>query len=231
MRSPIPHLRRSWFYLKAFFYPTNLKEALRLMVFVLVIAGIPPFRLTLNKAAAARLSNRVRFFHANCFIILCLFFYCYIRTIKLEVILTASYEESPLFRIIDIVMVTIALFAMCQVYLWPIWNKFSVVTVVHILVRVDEHLERLGIEPSHRQTVLFVVKRLFFNVTCYGIYIAASYKLMAIFKHEREMYAWLSYFAPQYTLSLILLKYMTITHCLRVRLESLSKVSFVFSFI
>lgn len=214
-----------WLYLTSFLNPTNLPDALRVMVYFLFVAGLSPYRLTANKSATKRCSIRVIFGRILSIIILFILFDCFFRTLRLSTVLNSSFDEYPLFRTVDMIMVTVAMWAMCLVYLSPIWKRYAFLDIVHILVVIDRSLQRLGIKPRHQRTVFYIVTRLLLNGILYGLYIFGCFQLFLIYKYEREIYSWISYFAPQYVLWQIVFKYMTITELLRIRFRSLNKVS------
>lgn len=209
-------------------FPTNLCDALQLIVFFLSWTEIPSFRRMSPARTIGDCSHKlsVLFGRLMSFTMLLMFTYCYVLTVMQPVIFTANFDEFPLFQTVDTILVTASMFAMCLVYLSPIWQRYTLSDIIKILILTDDHLERVsGVQPRHQQTVLYLLKRLVSNLFLYALYVAVSVWLFNQHQHKTEFNTWISYFMPHYIISQIVLKKLTMTQLLQDRFANLNKVS------
>lgn len=204
-------------------HPTNIYEALRPLVLMLFLIGIPPFELspTVNK----KTSKRVYFGRALGLLFLIQFFASFSLTVG-RTIFTSIFLNESITQIADSVLVTATMIAMFIVYLSVFMKKYNLKDIVHIIYRVDLRLARLkGVRLRHSRTVVKIFKYSVLSAIFYVIYVSGSYQMIVLFNHDTYLHVWISYFMPHHILMHILFKYLVIVNVIRVRFTINNKVS------
>lgn len=205
-------------------HPTNIYEALRPLVLMLLVLGIPPYELrpTVNE----RTSKRVHFGRVLGFLYLVQFIYSFSFTIGQGTIFTSLFLNKTITEITDSVLITLTMFAMLLVYLSGFVQKYNLRDIVQTLHRVDLRLVRLpGVHLRHSKTVVKIFKYSLLSAFLFAIYVSGSYRMIRQFNHETYLHVWISYFMPHHILMHILFKYLTIVNIIRVRFTINNKVS------
>lgn len=207
-------------------HPSNLYEALRPLVFLLSIAGIPPFDL--RPPVNVRLSKRICFGSALGLVYLLIFIGSFSLTFGQLTIFTSVFTNQSVSQIADLVLVTSTLFAMLFVFLSVFVKKYNFRDIVHIIYRVDLRLVRLpGVQLQHSKTVVKIFKYSVISSLLYFFYVFGSYHMMKYFNHDAYFFALVSYFMPHQIFILVLFKYHTVLHVIRVRFTIINKVSWI----
>lgn len=219
------HLHRFINYIAQWMKPKSLPDALRIMVISLYWTGLPPYRVTPipNGRRYSKLcivGRIIGFYYLLSFVI------SYILTIQEPIIFTSYFNDDPIFRVADGILITACMLAMVLVFLAPIWQRYGFLDQLQCLIQIDTRLERLGICQNHVATMLHIVKRMILCAILYGLYAGGSYTLFSFLQHATSPNTWISYFSAHHILSQLVFKYLTMTNLIRVRYVHMNGVSY-----
>lgn len=201
--------------------PSDLYEALRPLVLMLFISGIPPYEL--NPSAKTNLSKCVIVGRFIGVLYMAIFITSFAMTIGDLTIVTSFFMAYGLSQVVDVILMTSTLFAMVLIYLSAFFKKYHFDDVVNILAKVDTRLTKIAIDLSHRKTILTFVKYISLTAVVYCLYILGSYLLLN--GSLDSPFTWISYFVPHFIIAQTIVKYLTTTKIIRHRFATLNKVS------
>lgn len=212
--------------------PTDIYAAQSLLLKLSLISGIAPLKMT-GSCGNRRLE--VNFF--GFFILIthmCLFAFCYIRTITVHDSIVSYFFKTEISVVGDTLQLCIGLIGICTVFLYSFVKRDTFILWFHLMAKIDEELKQIGIETDYKSTLKFIclvllVKFLFFNTYLIGSY--ALFNMANIFPNYT---CWVSFFQPHLMISIIVVLFLCFVKQMKHRFLLLNKVrlrtdiSFVF---
>lgn len=164
---------RLWRVFKDFLNPTDIFTAQRPLLFLSLMSGIVPYKVTNN--ADSRL--RINLFGFVILIIHLTFFgFCFVKTITVHDSIVSYFFKTEISAISDNLQLCIGLTGMCTVFLYSLIQRRKFVLWFHLMAKIDEQLKEIGVETDYQSTLKFIflvllVKFIFFNTYLIGSYV------------------------------------------------------------
>lgn len=217
---------RSFRLIRDMMHPTDIFTAQRPLLFLSVMSGLIPYRVTKNPDS--RLEINI-FGFALLVIHLTFFGFCYFKTITVHDSIVSYFFKTEISTISDNLQLCIGLTGMCTVFLYSFIQRRKFVLWFNLMAKIDEQLREIGVETDYRSTLKFIffvllVKFIFFNT-----YLIGSYVLFRISDLNPHYTCWVVFFMPHIFISIIVVLFICFTKQMKHRFFLLNKVRYVHS--
>lgn len=205
--------------------PVDIYSAQQPLLNLSLISGIAPIKLVGNK------ENRrleVNFFGFVVLLIhLCLFGYCYIKTITIHDSIVSYFFKSEYQKISvlgDTLQLCIGLIGIVTVFFYSLIQRNKFILWFHSMAKIDQQMLEVGVETDYKSTLKFIslvilVKFIFFNT-----YLVGSYLLFTTANIYPNYTCWISFFMPHFMISIILVLFVCLVKQMKHRFLLLNKV-------
>lgn len=190
---------------KSYFNPTDIFEALRPILLSSVYVGVLPLKLIGKKPNRSYAVSPFGFFNATWHI--CLFGFCFYKTVWSGSLFQYFFEDSSIAAIAEIFQLILALFAMIVVYTVPFAKRMKFIALINMLNQIDGSLISIGINQNYKKMLQVILTYMTSALIVFIVYICGCNILMRTPNHEANFYAWITYFLPHIVLGQITLKF------------------------
>jgi gustatory receptor len=202
--------------------PTDIYSAQSLLIKLSLISGIAPLKLT-GKCGNRRL--QVNLFGFVILIIhMCIFAFCYIRTITVHDSIVSYFFKTEISVVGDTLQLCIGLIGISTVFLNSFCKRQTFILWFHLMARIDEELKQIGIETDYKSTLKFICLVLMVKFIFFNGYMLGSYVLFNMANVFPNYTCWISFFLPHLMISIIVVLFLCFVKQMKHRFLLLNKV-------
>lgn len=202
--------------------PTDIYSAQSLLLKLALISGIAPLKLT-GTFGCRRL--QINFFG---FIILilhvCLFAFCYVRTITIHDSIVSYFFKTEISVLGDTLQLCIGLIGICTVFMYSFCKRQTFILWFHMMAKIDEQLKEIGVETDYKSTQKFIFWVLTVKFVLFNTYLIGSWILFKTANLYPNYTCWVSFFQPHLIISIIVVLFICFVKQMKHRFLLLNKV-------
>lgn len=203
--------------------PSDIYSAQNLLLKLALISGIAPLKLT-GKCGDRRLQiNYVGFIILILHV--CLFAFCYIRTITIHDSIVSYFFKTEISVLGDTLQLCTGLIGICTVFLYSFCKRQTFVLWFHLMAKIDEQLKEIGVETDYKSTLKFIFFVLTVKFVLFNTYLVGSWFLFKMANLYPHYTCWVSFFQPHLIISIIVVLFLCFVKQMKHRFLLLNKVS------
>lgn len=215
--------RRFGQWIKFHVFPHDIYESLRPMLWIFLLIGILPLRISGKRDN--HILKSVFLSYLISFIMLLVLIYCYLSTVSLDRIFLSYFRNHSFATTFDRLLITMSLFGNILVFVKNIRCIGGFVRIIQRLHDADDLLRTVGHKMRHGRTTSNIILRLTIGTSAFFVYVAVSYYLLQLQGRRTYLTTWISYFVPLMMLMLVFFNHTTVMHLFVRRFAGLGEVS------
>lgn len=209
--------------LKELVNPVDIYSAQNLLLKLSLVSGIAPLKLT-GTVGSRRLQINL-FGFIILLLHMCLFAFCYVRTITVHDSIVSYFFKTEISVVGDTLQLCIGLIGICTVFLYSFCKREKFILWFHLMARIDEELKQIGIETDYKSTLKFICLVLLVKFIFFNTYLIGSYALFHMANVHPNYSCWISFFQPHLMISIIVVLFLCFVKQMKHRFLLLNKVS------
>lgn len=206
-------------YIKSYINPLDIYGTLRPVLQICGYMGILPIRFSKGRYRVSKFRILISAIHMVWFGI------CFVITFQSECIFKQFIESDGLAFVAEIFQLATSFAAMTIVYSHSFRNRYKFIAAIAMLAAIDDHFRKINRPQQHYRHMLRYV---FVCALCMSIviivYLFGCALLMWYADQDTSIYSWVSYLFPHIIIMLLVFKYISVLHQIKIRFVCLNKV-------
>lgn len=212
-------------YIRDYFDPQNVYEAMRPLINSSGYVGVLPLQLSGKRPNRCYRVARIGYLNAVLHIVL--FVVSLMRSLRTCSLFASFFSSDRITSLSEIFQLITAFAAMGVVYVVCFAKRYRFVAVVNMLHQIDQSLVRMGVVQDFVSMFRSICWDLLWTMVIFAAYVASCVVLVEFSDHTVTVTTFVTYFLPHTVVAQIVFMYRMITRQIIVRMICLNKVLIV----
>lgn len=206
-------------YFKSYINPLDIYGTLRPVLQICGYMGILPIRFAKGRYRVSKFRVLISAIHMIWFGI------CFVITFQSECIFRQFIESDGLAFVAEIFQLATSFAAMTIVYSHSFRKRYKFIAAIAMLAAIDDHFRRINRHQlNYRHMLRYVVGCALCMSIVITVYLMGCALLMWYADQDTSIFSWVSYLFPHIIIMLLVYKYISVLHQIKIRFACLNKV-------